>query len=187
MKYTPLPKNKKNSVLFIVLLCTAAALFYLGAQYYTEAKSVVQAAGVLFLALSSFFLIKKLTGYTYAVYPKEPSDEKSVSEYRPDELSFVVAKHFGTGPDTNKASLDLACLTKTVSLPFSYFEKKKIIKAEGKMALYYYTVTFKPPESLLLVFGANGEKTGIVIEPDTDFTGFLEEVVKINTEKTPSA
>ena len=183
MKYTPLPKNRKNGVLSLVLLITSVVVFYLGTQYYTKARAVVQTLGVLCLALASFFILKKLTEYTYSVFPKDSSEKKSVSDYGPDELIFVISKRFGNGAEANKASLELADLTKTVELPFSYFEKRKILKAEGRMALYYYTVTFKPPESLLLVFETDAGKVGIVIEPDSDFKGFLEKIANINKEK----
>ncbi len=183
MKYTPLPKNRKNGVLSAVLLVTSAAVFFLGTQYYTKARAVVQTLGVVCLALASFFILKKLTVYTYSVYPKDGSAKKSVSDYGPDELIFVISKRFGSGAEANKASLGLADLVKTAELPFSYFEKRKIIKAEGKMALYYYTVTFKPPESLLLVFETDAGRVGIVIEPDSDFKGFLEKIASMNAEK----
>ena len=183
MKYTPLPKNRKNSVLSLVLLITSVVVFYLGTQYYTKARAAVQTLGVLCLAFASFFILKKLTVYTYSVYPKDGAAKKSVSDYGPDDLTFVVSKRFGAGAEANKASLELSCLTKTVALPFSYFEKKKILKAEGRMALYYYTVTFKPPESLLLVFDTDAGRVGIVIEPDTDFKGFLEKIASMNPEK----
>ena len=86
MKYTPLPKNRKNGVLSLVLLITSVVVFYLGTQYYTKARAVVQTLGVLCLALASFFILKKLTEYTYSVFPKDSSEKKSVSDYGPDEL-----------------------------------------------------------------------------------------------------
>lgn len=184
MKHTPVPQNRKPAVASLVLILTAVMLFFFGGQYYVKYRAVAQALGVFCLALAAFFILKKLTVYTYTVYPKDRDTKKSVSELAPEELTFTVSKRFGTGRETNQAQFDLSALTKTIPLPAAGAEKKKIIKECGKMSLYYYTVTFRPNESTLLIFEQDGEKTGAVIEPDGDFKGFLEEAAKINGKRS---
>ncbi len=182
MTHTPTPQNKKPAVAAIVLAATALMLFFFGGQYYVKYRAVAQAIGVFCLALSAYFILKKLTVYTYTVYPKDASTGKSVSELAPDELTFTVSRRYGTGAETNRAQLDLGELTAVSTLTPA--DKKKILSDCGKMDLYYYTVTFRPNESSLLVFEPEGSgKIGIVIEPDGDFKGFLEEVARINSNK----
>lgn len=183
MKYTPKSANRKHEAASLILLITAVVMFYFGAQYYTAYRGAVQFAAVLCMAGAAFFIMKKLTVYTYAVYPKDRDTKKSVSELGPDELTFMISKRYGRGAESNKAALDLGALTDAAVLPFNYSEKQKIIKSHGKMALYYYTVTFKPPRSVLLVFEQDGEKIGAVVEPDSDFEGFFTEVARLNKEK----
>ena len=183
MKHTPTPQNRKPAVASIVLLLAAVMLFFFGSQYYVKYRPASQALGVLCLALSAFFVIKKLTVYTYTVYPKDGDTKRSVSDMMPDELTFTVSKRFGSGVDSLRAAFDLADLKSVTALPASSKEKKKMLKDSGKMSLYYYTVTFRPLESALLIFEREGdERTGIVIEPDGDFTGFLKEAARINNK-----
>ena len=185
MKHTPAPQNKKPAVASLVLILTAVMLFFFGSQYYVKYRAAAQALGVLCLAVAVFFIIKALTVYTYTVYPKDADTGKSVSDLAPDELTLTVSKRFGTGRETNRAQLDLAALKKVLPLPAPGAERKKTLRDGGKMALYYYTVTFRPNESTLLVFEPEGsEKIGIVIEPDGDFKGFLEEAARINNKRS---
>ena len=180
MTHTPTPQNRKPEVASIVLILTAVMLFFFGGQYYVKYRAVAQTLGVFCLALAVFFILKRMTVYTYTVYPKDADTKKSVSELAPEELTFTVSKRFGSGRETNQAQFDLAALTKALPLPAPGAEKKKILRECGKMSLYYYTVTFRPNESTLLIFERDGEKTGAVIEPDGDFKGFLEEAAKRN-------
>ncbi len=185
MTHTPTPQNRKPEVASIVLLLTAVMLFFFGGQYYVKFRAVAQALGVFCLALAAFFIIKRLTVYTYTVYPKDRDTKKSVSELTPDELTLTVSKRYGAGRETNRAQLDLAALKSVVTLPAAGRERRKILKEHGKAALYYYTVTFRPNESTLLVFEQKGaEKILVVIEPDGDFKGFLEEAARINNNRS---
>ena len=185
MKYSPTPQNKKNDVASVVLFLTAVMLFFFGSQYYVKYRAAAQALGVVCLAASVFFLLKRMTVFVYTVYPKDRDTKKSVSELTPEELTFIISRRFGTGAEANKAALDLEALTTVTDLPASVREKKKIIKEFGKTSLYYYTVTFMPLHSTLLIFEKKGsDRIGIVIEPDGDFKGFFEKVARLNKDKT---
>ncbi len=185
MEYTPIPKNKKYEVAAVVLLVTAVVLFFFGSEYYVKWRALVQALGVACLALSSFFIIKRLTSYTYSVFPKDRDTKKSVSDLAPDELTFIISKRFGgAGAGSNRASFDLGELKSVEPLP-SGAEKKRLTRSKGKMSLYYFTVTFRAPGAYLLVFETGGAPTGIVIEPDGDYIGFLEEAARINRNSSP--
>ena len=183
MKHSPKPQNKKIDVACIVLFLTSVMLFFFGAQYYVRQRVIAQAFGVICLCGAAFFIIKKLTVYTYTVYPKDPETGKSVSDLMPEELTLIISRRFGSSPDANRAKLDLEALTDVTDLPSAYFEKRKTLKALGKMSLYYYTVTFRPPESTLLIFENEGvDRIGIVLEPDRDLKGFFTEILRINKE-----
>ncbi len=183
MKYTPKPKNKKTEVAAIASFVTSVVLFFFGGQSYTKGRGAVQALGVLCLAFSGFFIIKKLKAYTYSVLPKDGDTERRVSELMPSDLALTVSSSYGKSAPGAAASLDLGDLKQTVSLPARYTEKQKVIKSLGKMQLYYYTVTFMPPESTLLVFDKEGgDRIGVVIEPDGDMKGFFEEAARINAK-----
>ena len=184
MTYTPIPKNKKTEVASVVLFITSVILFFFGSQYYVKYRPVSQALGVVCLGISAFLMMKRLTSYTYTVYPKDSDTKKSVSELEPSELVFIVSKRNGKGAPVNRASLDLGTLVAAVPLPIDAEGKKKTLKSFGKTALYYYTVTFRPSDRTLLVFGNEGsERIGVVTELDGDFKGFLEEAVRINEKK----
>lgn len=187
MRYTPRPINRKAEVMSISLLITSVILLYFGAQSYVKARALVQIIAVLLLSLSAFFIIKKITSYTYIIEPSDTENIKSVSDYLPDELTFTVSKKKGSGSDVHQCRFEMSALTEVKTLPCTYAEKKKIIEESGKMSLYYYTVTIRPPEACLLVFD-NGsfEKTGIVIEPDGDLKGCLEEIARINKSNNSS-
>ena len=183
MKYTPQQKNKIALVASIVLAAASALLFFLGTQYYTKGRAVVQAAAVFFLSFAVFFIIKRLNSYTYTVYPKDDAPSKSVSELMPKELDLVISRKFASGVDTNRAKLDLGTLVQTEDLPASYFERRKYIKSLGKMTLFYYTVTIAPTDVLLLIFEPQStSRIGLVIEPDRDLRGFFTEAARINKE-----
>ena len=184
MKYAPKPKNRKPDVASLVLLITAALLFFLGSQYYTKGRPIVQTLGIVCLALAAFFIMKKLTCYVYTVYPKDRDTEKKASELSFNELCLMISKKNGAkGAETNKACLDISSLVAAIDLPSAADEKKKIIRDQGTMSLFYYTVTFLPPESLLLVFKNDGAKTGVVIEPNAELRGFFIEAARANLEK----
>ncbi len=183
MTYTPKPKNKKPGVAALVLLITAIVLFFLGAQYYTKGRTTVQVLGVACLAVAVFFIIKRLTSYTYTVYPKDKNTKKSVSELTPSELTLVISKRTGSTAPINRAELELSTLTAAVTLPSSHTEARRVIKELGKMNLYYYTVTFNAPDTTLLVFKQDsGESVGIILELDSDLKAFFSEVARINTK-----
>ncbi|MBQ7670955.1 MAG: hypothetical protein IJS45_09580 [Clostridia bacterium] len=181
MKYTPQQKNKTALVASLVLTAAAAVLFFLGTQYYTKGRAIVQASAVVFLSFAAYFIIKRLNSYTYTVYPKDDAPSKSVSELMPGDLDLVISRRFASGVDTNRAKLDLGTLVRAEDLPATYSERRKYIKSFGKMTLFYYTVTISPPESLLLIFELdNSSKLGLVIEPDRDLRGFFIEAARLN-------
>ncbi|MBQ7715666.1 MAG: hypothetical protein IJT70_07345 [Clostridia bacterium] len=183
MKYTPEPKNKKTEVAAVASFLTSVVLLYFGGQSYTKGRGAVQALGVLCLAISGFFIIKKLKSYSYSITPSEEDAGRSVSELLPSDLTFSVYASYGKGTGNLTAQLDLGDLKEAVALPAKYSEKQRVLKGLGKMQLYYYTVTFLPPESTLLVFEKDGGvRTGIVIEPDGDMKGFFEEAARINAK-----
>lgn len=183
MKYTPKPKNKKAEIASLVLLLTAVVLFFFAAQYYTKGRAIVQGLGVACLSLGAFFIVKRMTSYTYFIYPKDSDKEADVTTLSPSELTFTVTKKNGKRSGTNAAQLDLDALKSVTPLPPSGSEKRKVLADFGKMPLYYYTVTILPPDAYLLVFEHGGERTGIVIEPNETFRVFLEEAAKVNNEE----
>jgi|GEM_PF-2224705 len=183
MSYTPKPKNKKAGVAAIVLLITAIILFFFASQYYTKGRGIVQAFGVGCLTGAAAFIILSLRSYTYYVFPKDTETKKSVSEMRPDELTFTVTKRNGKKYAVNTVQFDLDTLKNVADLPASYSERRKMIKSFGEMSVYYYNVTLMSPVYTLLIFEKEGDRrVGIVIEPDNDFKSFLNETARMNND-----
>ncbi|MBR6918590.1 MAG: hypothetical protein IKN38_10435 [Clostridia bacterium] len=183
MTYTPKSQNKKHTVAAVVLFFAAVMMFFFGTKDFVKWRAACQAIGILLLSGAAFFIIKKITAYTYSVYPKDENTQKSVSALSPDELTFIISKQFGSSAKANRAAFDLSCLKKATDLPAKYSKKRAAVKAEGKLELYYYTVTFMAPQSLLLIFERDGAgRVGIVIEPDSDLRAFFKEIANMNKE-----
>ena len=184
MEYTPKPQNRKPQVAAVVLILLAAMLFFFSRVAYVKLPALAQALGFVCLSVAAFFIIKRITVYTYTVFPKDRDTKRSVSELSPDELVLTISKSYGGASRASRASLDLGRLESVTKLPFRYSEKNAAIKKLGKMSLYYYTVTFRPSESYLLLFKERGaENVGVVIEPDGDLLGFFEEAARLNAKE----
>lgn len=188
MKYTPKPKNKKATVATFVLLVTAVILFAFAASGLIRQVALIQFLGVAFLALSSFFMIKSITVFTYIITPVDADDDADYSKLNaplsPDKLSFTVSKRFGKGKEAYLCQLDLSSLISVTKLSGTPEEQKNIIKEHGKMTLYKHVATVGPCESVLLIFHKKGyDKTALIIEPDNSMHQYLRTVAEMNATK----
>ena len=183
MRYEPKSGNRKPDVASLVMLVSAVAVFFSASRPFAKGRALLQVIGVLMLTGAAYFMIKKVTSFIYIIMPHDGDTKKSVSEMKPEDLTFTVSKRRGQTAENHVCQLELSRLTETVTLPYKSSEKSRIIKEHGVTETYNYTVTFRPLTSLLLVFKKeNGEKLGVVIEPDSDFKGCLEAIARMNKE-----
>lgn len=180
MRYSPSPKNKKYEVASITLIIAAVAMFFFAAQSYVKGKAAVQFLGVATLAAAAYFLIRRITVYTYIIMPQK-QDKAYTEALAPSELSFTVAKRRAPSGDIYLCQMDLGSLKSVTLLPENRRERKQTIEKNGKMAIYKYLATFGESGAYLLVFDKVGySKTGIIAELDEEMAGYLETVVQLN-------
>lgn len=185
MKYSPKPKNKKLEVASIVLIITSVVMFYFAAQSYVKLAPVVQFLGVCTLGFAAYFLIRRITVFTYIIMPQ--SGEKEYNEaLLPSELAFVVSKKRGQNGSSYLCQLDLGSLRAIEPLSAESSERNKQLTSADKTTTYRYTATISSvEEKYLLEFSKVGhKKINLVLELDDKMSSYLKTVVELNKKNS---
>lgn len=184
LKYTPIHQKKEVSVAAWTCFGAAFAL-YIFSLTGLPFSSILQFIMTAFLCAGAYILIRyRFTTVTYEV--RKRSGHSSAS-YGDDinglPASMVdLAVHRAQGKRENlEFIMSLDRLTDVIKVEKDTAEKLRT-KYSG-IKCYYYTVDMIKRERIALVFDDDGDKYCLIIERDENFTAYLEETCRRNSEK----
>lgn len=188
MRCTPKPDTSAVMPRIFALMGAGVVVFF-AAVPFASARTLLQAAGVLFFGLGIFLTVRYvLTSFSYALVPRGTGDGPAAAFAQNtgvrclplSSLDFTVHRQRGRGTPLLEACLSLSDLTEFLLLPGDRKERRQVLETHTLAHTYHYTVSFRPERLYLALFADGEEEIGILFEPSEEMAAVFFKAAERN-------